>query len=104
MSALYSFSVLPRLEVQLRRLLALGGENLVFDNYTYDQAGNILTMRIRLFTNSFDADEATRGNTDPEPGELASYQITQEHDVARNVRSFHKSVRTFLSGDFPPPK
>ena len=42
LSALYSFSVLPRLEVDLKKLLALGGENLVMDNFAYDQSGNIL--------------------------------------------------------------
>jgi len=104
LSALYSFTVLPRLEAELRRLLAFAGENLVMDNYTYDQAGNILTMRVRLFTNATDAANATAGVTEPEPGELADYLVTQEHNVARNIRTFHKSVTEFVSGDFPPPK
>jgi len=104
LSALYSFTVLPRLEYELRRLLAFAGENIVMDNFSYDQAGNILALRVRLFTNAEDAANATHGVTEPEPGEIADYLITQEHNVAKNVRTFHKSVLEFLSGDFPLPK
>lgn len=102
--AIYSFTVLPRLEAELRRLLALSGENMVLDNFTYDQAGNILSLRVRLFSNSTDAANATAGVTDPEPGEIASYDVNQEHDIPRNVRTFHKSVMDFIAGDFPVDK
>lgn len=101
LDALYSFTVLPRVEYDMARLLAYAGENMVMDNFSYDQAGNILGLRVRLFTNSTDADNATLGATDPEPGELASLQVTQEHNVPRNVRTFHKSVLDFLSTTFP---
>lgn len=104
LSTLYSFTVLPRMEYELRRLLAMAGENMVFDNFGYDQAGNILGMRVRLFDDASDAANATAGVTEPEPGEIANYLVTQEHDVARNTRTFHSSVLEFLSGDFPPPK
>jgi len=97
LSALYSFTVLPRLTVKIDRLLALSGENLVMDNYSYDQAGNILGMRVRLFTNATDASNATAGVTEPEPGEFATYNVVQQHDVARNVRTFHSSVLEFFS-------
>lgn len=97
----YSFTVLPPLEAQLKRLLALGGENVVFDNFTYDQAGNILGLRVRMFSNATDADNATEGVTDPEPGEIASLVVSQDHDIPRNVRTFHKSILEFLSTETP---
>lgn len=98
---LYSFTVLPRLESDLTRLLAYAGENCVMDNFTYDQAGNILGLRVRAFSNSEDADRATAGVTDPEPGEISSLNVTQEHNVPRNVRTFQKSIQEFLSSSFP---
>jgi hypothetical protein len=98
---LYSFTVIPRLEYDLTRLLAYAGENMVLDNFTYDQAGNILGLRVRAFSNSEDADRATAGVTDPEPGEISALTVTQEHNVPRNVRTFHKSVQEFLSSSFP---
>ncbi len=101
LTALYSFSVLPRLQWSLKRLLGLGGENMVLDNFSYDQAGNITGLRVRLFEESQDADNATSGVTDPEPGEIASYTVTQEHEIPRNVRTFHKSIAEFISTTFP---
>ncbi len=101
LDVMYSFTVIPELEFELKRLLALGGENLVLDNFAYDQAGNIIGLRTRGFETSSDADAATIGVTDPEPGELFSLNVDQEHDVARNVRTFHKSVREFLTTLFP---
>lgn len=101
LDTMYSFTVLPRLEYSLLRLLSYAGENVVFDNFAYDQAGNILGMRVRSFENATDADNATLGTTDPEPGEMSSLVITQEHDTPRNVRTFHKSVLDFLSGNYP---
>lgn len=98
---LYSFTVLPRLEYDLTRLLAYAGENCVMDNFSYDQAGNILGLRVRAFSNSEDAGRATAGVTDPEPGEISSLNVTQEHNVPRNVRTFHKSIQEFLSSSFP---
>jgi hypothetical protein len=98
---LYSFTVLPRLEAELARLLAYSGENIVLDSFGYDQAGNVLGLRVRAFENADDADNATAGVTDPEPGEIAALRVTQEHNVPRNVRTFHKSVLEFISSTFP---
>lgn len=98
---IYSFSILPPLEHQLMRLLALAGENLVLDNFSYDQAGNITALRVRLFADATSADNATQGTTDPESGEVAAFDVTQEHNVPRNVRTFHKSVLSFLSSQYP---
>lgn len=101
LDSIYSFTVFPRLEAELRRLLALSGENMIIDNFDYDQSGNIIALRVRLFTNPEDAANATQGVTDPEPGEIASYIIDQEHNIPRNVRTFHRSVLEFIASDWP---
>lgn len=101
LDALYSFTVLPRLEYELARLLAYAGENVVMDNFSYDQAGNVVGLRVRLFSNASDADNATSGVTEPEPGEIANLQVDQEHNIPRNVRTFHKSILEFRSSTFP---
>lgn len=101
-NAIFSFTVTESLEVHFTSLGAYAGENVVLDNFSYDQAGNILGLRVRLFETASDADNATAGVTDPEPGEFKSILITQEHDVPRNVRTFHKSVVEWESGTFPP--
>lgn len=101
LDALYSFTVLPRLEYDLARLLAYNGENTVMDSFTYDQAGNVTGLRVRIFSNAADAANATQGVTDPEPGEIAALRVTQEHNVPRNVRTFHSSVLEFLSSTYP---
>ena len=83
--------VFPR----LKRLLGFEGENLLLDLFAYDNAGNITSMRARIF----DSAEACQNSTPdidstdtPEPGELWTYTITQNHNLPRNVRTEHKSV------------
>lgn len=90
---LYSFTVIA----PLKRVLGLCGENMVLDNFAYDQAGNIVGLRIRLFDSATNASNATQGSTDPEPGEIVSYDVDQEHNAARNVRTFHSSVVDYES-------
>ena len=77
---------------RFKRLLALSGENLAIDNFTYDSAGNITGLRIRAFENRADAVNATPDITDNEPGELATYDVVQSHDAPRNVRTWHLST------------
>lgn len=100
-SVLYSFTVTQPLQLNFTKLTALNGENTVLDNFEYDQAGNITALRVRIFSNASDADAATAGATDPEPGEVAQYQVTQEHDVPRNVRTFHKCILQWQSSSYP---
>ena len=83
--------VFPR----LKRILGFEGENLMLDLFTYDNAGNITSMRARIFDNNLNCTNATPDldQTDlPEPGELWTYTITQDHNLPRNVRTMHKSV------------
>ncbi len=103
---LYSFTVISPTEANFAQILAnIGGgipdpgggagggtSGTVLDNFVYDQAGNITSLRFRLFATAADANNATAGVTDPEPGEISYGHVTQEHDVPRNVRTFHRSV------------
>jgi len=98
---LYSFTVTPPLEQWMQRLLAAGGENVVMDNFSYDQAGNILGLRVRHFSTASGAQNATPGVTDPEPDEISSYIVEQEHNVARNVRTLHRAYLEYESDSVP---
>ena len=86
--------VFPR----LKRLLGFEGENLLLDLFTYDNAGNITSMRARIFDTQANCVNATPDldPTDtPEPGELWTYTITQAHNLPRNTRTEHRSVIDF---------
>lgn len=80
--------VFPR----LKRLLQFAGENLLIDNFSYDNAGNITGLRIRGFDTTTNASAATVDNTSVETGEDLTLTVTQTHDLPRNVRSSHLSV------------
>ena len=99
--ALYSFTVMPPLETQLTKISANQGENVVMDNFTHDQAGNVTALRVRIFDTADHANVATSGVSSPEAGELVNYQVTQNHDNARNIRTFYRSVISFTSASFP---
>lgn len=86
---------------RLRRIIALCGENLVVDNFSYDTSGNIIGIRVRLFEDRASALAATPDITDIEPGELEQYNVTQQHNVARNVRTAHFSTISADSDDAP---
>ncbi len=90
------FYVSTSIKKMLNRVLGLLGENQVLDNFTYDQAGNITGLRMRLFDNSNDAENATQGATGPEPGETAQYDVEQDHELPRSLRSFHRSFNTYV--------
>lgn len=80
--------VVPR----LKRALGLLGENLVLDQFEYDDAGNIEALRMRIFENATSAEAATEDITGAlEDGEIARYTISQTTDLPKNLRSFHLS-------------
>ena len=92
-----------------KRLLALQGENLLLDKFTYDTAGNITGLRMRLFEDSGNAQSATADIDDsslPEPGEMVDestsetaryYKVEQTNELPRNIRTSHIS---YASTDF----
>ena len=86
--------VFPR----LKRLLGFEGENLLLDLFAYDNAGNITSMRARIFDTSANCNAATPdldATDTPAPGELWTYTITQAHNLPRNTRTEHKSVMDY---------
>lgn len=89
------FYVATSVHKMLQRILGLLGENQVLDSFGYDQAGNITNLRMRVFDNSTDAENATDGATGPETGEVAQYDIVQDHQLPRSLRSFHRSYLTY---------
>ncbi|UCG53558.1 MAG: hypothetical protein JSW58_08370 [Candidatus Latescibacterota bacterium] len=97
----YSFTVISPFEKHFAQMLSATGLNQFLDNFAYDQAGNITSLRQRIFTSASDVQNATAGVTDPEPGEILSIIVEQEHDVPRNVRTSHKSYVEFESNSFP---
>ena len=86
---------------RLKRILGFEGENLLLDLFAYDNAGNITSMRARIFDTPANCNAATSDldPTDtPEPGELWTYTITQAHNLPRNTRTEHKSVMDYNGG------
>jgi len=93
----FNFSILGALSVRLKRLLALGGENLVADLYTYDNGNNVTSYRVRIFDTRENAAQATPGITDvPETGEIATYTVTQNYSIGRQLR---QSATHLIDGD-----
>lgn len=80
------------LEILFRelRILAYLGENLVTDLLTYDDAGNIVTCRLRIFDTKAHAETCIFDlpiGSGLEDGELARAQIVQEIDKPTNNRT-----------------
>lgn len=85
---------------RLKRLLALCGENLLLDSFGYDSAGNITSLRIRLFDSKANAEAATEDITDvPETGEVMTLSVEQDHSLPRNIRTKHLSTPSSDASD-----
>lgn len=83
----FNFSVIGAISARLKRLLGLGGENLIADLYTYDNGNNVTSYRVRIFDTRENAAQATPGITDiPEVGEVATYTVTQNYSAGRQLR------------------
>lgn len=76
---------------RLKRALGLLGENLVIDNFSYDDASNISGYRMRIFETEAQALTATEDITGMESGEIVQYTVSQTHDQDRNLRELHRS-------------
>jgi hypothetical protein len=80
---------------RLQRNLGLSGENQLVDAYSYDNAGNIMACRIRVFDTRANALAAaiwqdTENEADPAPtlqtGEILRYIVTADHVSPRQLR------------------
>lgn len=75
---------------RLKRVLGFCGENLLLDSFGYDAAGNITSLRVRVFDSKTNVEAATEDITDtPETGEIMTLTVEQDHELPRNVRSMH---------------
>ncbi len=89
---------------RLKRMLGLCGENMILDDFTYDNAHNITGLRMRLFQNSSSAQLATPDLPDsdvPEVGEISTYRINQTMELPRSVRIDHTSFSDSDEADVP---
>jgi len=93
---------------RLMRALGLLGENQIADGFVYDDAGNITSLRVRIFDTRANATIAstwndTENQTDPAPslqsGEITRYIMLASHLNPRQLRSL-LDQRT-NSGDEP---
>jgi len=72
---------------RLQRMLAYLGENLLQDKIVYDDAGNMVSYRLRLFNSKVNAEAATVDTPGAfETGELARQTVTQDINFAKNDR------------------
>lgn len=72
---------------RLQRMLAYLGENLLQDVIVYDDAGNMVSYRLRLFNSKVNAEAATVDTPGGlETGELSRQTVTQDINFAKNDR------------------
>jgi len=93
------FYVATGMKKMLNRVLGWLGENMVIDNYTYDQPGNITSQSVRLFATAANAAAANQGATGPEVGEFAQFDVDQNHSLPRSLRSFHLCRTSYMEDD-----
>ena len=99
---LYTFTVGCALSAKLQRLLGLCCENLLIDNFVYDNGNNATSFRVRVFDTSANASAATpdiESLSIPETGEISTYTITQTFTSGRNLRKTHLSTVNSDHGD-----
>ncbi len=74
---------------RLQRVLGYHGENTVQDLIAFDEPGNIITYRLRLFKDKAAAEDATIDNKESlglEAGEIAQIKVTADYDQRNNDR------------------
>jgi hypothetical protein len=91
----YNFTVTGAYSVRLKRILGLEGENLLVDNFVYDNGNNATSFRVRVFDTPENASAATPGIVEasvPETGEIYTFDVTQTFQIGRQLRQSHLSV------------
>ena len=91
---LFSFDVTAAVSAKLDRILALDGENMLIDEFVYDDSNNCTAYRIRLFDTKANASAATIDEADLEVGELYRYQVTQTFSSGVQRRLSSRGVLT----------
>lgn len=84
---------------RLARVLAYHGENTIQDLITYDDPGNVIQYRLRVFDTRAHAEACTPDlpdGQDLETGELARVRMTQEILASQNDRTLLTRVLTDL--------
>lgn len=74
---------------RLQRILGYLGENMLQDLLLYDDAGNMVQYRLRVFNSKVNTESATLDLPQLSPfetGELARQMVTQDVNAARNDR------------------
>lgn len=92
-------------EILFREQILLGyfGENMITDLYVYDNAGNPVTFRLRVFNSKTNREAATIDLPAGDPlqtGELARVAVVQDFAVDTNDR---KSITMTLTNKAPNP-
>ena len=85
------------LDFKLARLLGYLGENVMQDLLEYDDAGNLVQYRLRLFDTKVNAEAATPDRADGsalQTGELARVTMSQDIEISKNDRALLMRVLT----------
>jgi hypothetical protein len=91
LSAIDSDTVLANIIQMLLRILGLSQENTFRDNTTFDQCGQLLTARIRIFDSKANCDAATDGGSET-TGLIATYTMTAVFEGTNKLKTY-KVVR-----------
>lgn len=90
---------LKELLFRMARTLGYLGENVMNDLIEYDNAGNVVQYRLRLFDTKVHCESATPDRPDGssmQTGELARITMSQDIDIGKNDRALLMRVLTDL--------
>jgi len=74
----------------VRRLLGLGHENIFIDNTEYNDDGQLINARVRLFDSKSNCDAATDGGSET-TGLLAAYRLDSTWDSVNEFNVFKQT-------------
>jgi hypothetical protein len=82
-----SDTVLANIEQMLLRILGLSQENTFRDNTIFDQCGQLLGARIRIFDSKINCESATDGGGET-TGLIATYTMTAEFEGVNKLKTY----------------
>lgn len=80
-------SGLDDLASKLIRVLGLTHENVFIDNTVYDQQGQLITARVRLFDSKEHVEMATDGGTE-DAGLIATYNVQSQYESLGRMSTY----------------